>query len=118
MKRPSDGKFNSPPTRTSRTASARWSASSSATGVALQWEQSPPATGEPVGAYIYRRRGDDLASLVLLTPSPVTGTSYEDQRLERGVTYVYLVRQVVAVDGQLVEGAASNTVRGALAEPE
>lgn len=96
----------------------RLTASSSATEVALQWEQSPLATGESVGAYIYRRRGDDLASLVLLTPAPVTGTSYEDQRLERGVTYVYLVRQVAAVDGQLVEGAASNTVRGALAEPE
>jgi predicted small lipoprotein YifL len=96
----------------------RLTASSSATGVVLQWEPAPPSTGEPVGANIYRRRGDDPASLVLLTPSPVTGTSYEDQRLERGVTYGYTVRQVIAVDGQLVEGAASNTVRGALAEPE
>lgn len=96
----------------------RLAAVASASSVLLQWEIPPVAAGTAAGAYVYRRRGDDVSTLVLLTPKPVSGRQYEDLRLERGAAYVYTVRTVVEVDGQLVEGAVSNEVRARLAEPE
>ncbi|GLI38246.1 fibronectin type III domain-containing protein [Geobacter hydrogenophilus] len=96
----------------------RLAATASATGVLLQWEIPPVSAGKVAGAYVYRRRGNDVGTLVLLTPAPVSDRQYEDLRLERGATYVYTVRAVVEVDGQLVEGAVSNEAQGKLAEPE
>jgi len=118
-----DGAESGPSNRVRRTKVAappapRLAATASATGVLLQWEIPPVTAGTVAGAHVYRRRGDDVSTLVLLTPTPISGRQYEDLRLERGATYVYAVRTVVAVDGQLVEGAVSNEVRGKLAEPE
>ena len=118
-----DGAESSASNRARRTKVAappapRLTATASATGVVLQWEIPPVAAGKAAGAYVYRRRGDDVSTLVLLTPTPISGRQYEDLRLERGATYVYTVRTVVEVDGQIVEGAVSNEVRGKLAEPE
>lgn len=118
-----DGAESSASNRARRTKVAappapRLAATASATGVLLQWEISPATAGTAAGAYVYRRRGDDVSTLVLLTPTPISGRQYEDLRLERDATYVYTVRTVVEVDGQFVEGAVSNEVRGKLAEPE
>lgn len=96
----------------------RLAATASATGVVLQWEIPPVTAGKAAGAYVYRRRGVDVSTLVLLTPTPISGRQYEDLHLERGATYVYTVRAVVEVDGQFVEGAVSNEAQGKLAEPE
>lgn len=96
----------------------RLAATASATGVLLQWEIPPVTAGTAAGAYVYRRRGDDVSTLLLLTPTPISGRQYEDLRMERDATYVYAVRTVVEVDGQFVEGAISNEVRAKLAEPE
>jgi predicted small lipoprotein YifL len=118
-----DGAESSASNRARRTKAAappapRLAATASATGVVLQWEIPPATAGKAAGAYVYRRRGDDVGTLVLLTPTPISDRQYEDLRLERGATYVYTVRAVVEVDGQLVEGAVSNEARGKLAEPE
>lgn len=95
----------------------RLAATSTPSGVVLQWELPQPPGAGFVGYSLYRRRGDDFGTLVLLTPIPVKEPRFEDQRLERGVTYVYAVREVVEVDGQLVEGEVSNEVRASLAVP-
>jgi len=118
-----DGAESRPSNRARRTKvpappAPRLAATASATGVVLQWEIPPVTAGKAAGSYVYRRRGDDVGTLVLLTPTPISGRQYEDLRLERDVTYVYTVRTVVDVDGQLVEGAVSNEARGTLAEPE
>ncbi len=105
-------------TKVAAPSAPRLAATASATGVLLQWEIPPVTSGKAVGAYVYRRRGNDVGTLVLLTPTPVSDRQYEDLRLERGVTYVYTVRAVVEIDGQLVEGAVSNEAQGKLAEPE
>lgn len=94
------------------------SATSTATGVELKWEPGEAPGADFAGYNVYRRRGDDLGTLVLLTPVPVKARRFEDLRIERGVTYVYTVRQVIEVDGELVEGAVSNEAGGALAAPE
>ncbi len=118
-----DGAESSASNRARRTKVAapsapRLAATASATGVVLQWEIPPVTAGTAVGVYVYRRRGDDVGTLVLLTPTPISDRQYEDLRLERGATYVYTVRAVVDVDGQLVEGAVSNEAQGKLADPE
>lgn len=94
------------------------SAAAGPTSVVLQWEIPAGTVGKPAGAYVYRRRGEDVSTLVLLTPTPVVERQYEDLRLERGVTYVYTVRAVVDIDGMTIESAVSNEARGMLAEPE
>lgn len=93
----------------------RLAATSTPAGVVLQWEIPQGPGADFVGYTLYRRRGDDFGTLVLLTPTPVKESRFEDQRLERGTTYVYTVREVVEVDGQLVEGEVSNEVRASLA---
>lgn len=118
-----DGAESSASNRARRTKVAapsapRLTATASATGVVLQWEIPPVTAGKAAGAYVYRRSGDDIGTLVLLTPMPIRDRQYEDLRLERGATYVYTVRGVVEVDGQLVEGAVSNEAKGKLADPE
>jgi predicted small lipoprotein YifL len=96
----------------------RLAAVSSPTGVQLEWQPGQWGGADRAGFNVYRRRGDDIATLVLLTPQPVKGKRYEDQRLDTGATYTYMVREVVSTDGQFVEGAISNEATGALTPPE
>lgn len=88
------------------------------TGVQLSWEPAAAPGADFLGYNLYRRRSDDIRSLELLTTQPTKERRFEDLRLERGVSYLYLVREVIGVDGESVEGAASNEVRAALAPPE
>ncbi|AJE02221.1 LPS translocon maturation chaperone LptM [Geobacter pickeringii] len=95
----------------------RLTASSTPTGVLLQWAPARTPGADFVGYDLYRRRGDDFGTLVLLTPTPVKEERFEDQGVEHGAAYVYTVREVVGADGQLVEGAASNEARGSRTAP-
>ena len=87
--------------------------------VALEWQPASGSGAGRAGFHVYRRRGNDSATLTLLTPQPVKGDRYEDLHADFGVTYTYVVREVLSVNGgQLVEGAVSNEVTGSLAMPE
>lgn len=88
------------------------------TGIQLSWEPGSTPGPDFVGYNLYRRRSDDISSLELLTPVPIKEQRFEDLQLERGVTYLYLVREMIGVGGESVEGAASNEVRAALTAPE
>ncbi len=97
----------------------RLTARFSVTGVSLHWETgSLPADVKVLGCNIYRWRGDDPPALLPLNDTPASGTEYEDMRLERGVTYAYCIRTVAEIEGERVESAPSNEVKGKLAEPE
>ncbi|ACM19488.1 lipoprotein, putative [Geotalea daltonii FRC-32] len=81
-----------------------------------------PAQVEPAavlsGYNIYRWRTGQSIPPIPLNDKPVTGNTFEDQRVERGVTYSYAVRTLVKAAGEEVESAPSNQVSGALAEPD
>jgi predicted small lipoprotein YifL len=97
----------------------RLSALFSVTGVLLHWEVSAPlANGKILGINIYRWRADALPAVVPLNDVFVPGHDYEDLRLERGATYIYALRTVAEVEGEMVESKLSNEIRGKLAEPE
>jgi len=89
------------------------------TGVLLHWEGgAAPAKGKLLGCNVYRWRADALPALVPLNDAPIPGPDYEDMGLERGKTYVYVLRKVVEVDGVIMESALSNEIKGTMPEPE
>jgi len=96
----------------------RLKAISTPTGVTLEWEPGQTPGADSAGYNLYRRRGSDIGTIVILTPVPVKERRYDDLRLEQGVAYVYTVREVANAAGQLVEGAVSNEASGSLAMPE
>jgi len=70
--------------------------------VSLTWQ---PSTSVVVGYYVYR--GETPETLSKLTGMIDTETSYTDNSVVSGQTYVYAV---TAVDSSNVESAQSNTV--------
>ncbi len=97
----------------------RLTVSSSVPGILLHVEgASPVANGKLIGYNIYRRRENTLPALVPLNDAPVPGPEFEDLRVERGVTYLYAVRTVVEEEGEAVESAPSQEMKGTLAPPE
>lgn len=97
----------------------RLKAVSTPTSVLLHWEESAmPAHGKAIGYNIYRWRADGLPGIAPLNNVPLSGTDYEDLRLDRGVTYIYTVRNVVESNGATLESVPSNEARGTLAEPD
>jgi len=91
----------------------------SVTGVLLHWEVSASlANGKIIGSNIYRWRADALPAVVPLNDVFVPGNDFEDLRLERGVTYIYALRTVAEIEGEIVESKFSDEIRGKLAEPE
>lgn len=100
-------------------AAPRLVANFTPTDIILHWEDvAIPANGKIVGYNVYRWRGDGLPALFPLNGAPKQGPGYEDTRLVPGVTYVYVVRTVAEVAGEMVESAPSNEAKGVLAEPE
>jgi predicted small lipoprotein YifL len=91
---------------------------SQATGIVLA---ITPPQGDPtaiVGYNIYRsRQGEPLVPLPL-NDKPITGTTFEDLRVQRGVTYRYTARAIAGAAGETLESNPSNEVTGALTEPE
>lgn len=94
-------------------------ATSQATSIVIELN---PAQVEPAavlsGYNIYRWRTGQSSPPFPLNDKPVTGNTFEDQRVERGVTYSYAVRTLVKAAGEDVESAPSNQVSGALTEPD
>lgn len=91
----------------------------SVTGILLHWDGgSSLADGRILGCNIYRWRADALPAVVPLNDALVSEHDYEDLRLERGVTYIYALRTVAEVEGEMVESEFSNEIKGKLAEPE
>lgn len=82
------------------------------TGIILEWET--PQGVSDVAYNIYRRRADQISSLVILNSTPVRENRFEDLGLARGVKYIYTVRGVA----DAVEGALSNEAATELAKPE
>jgi predicted small lipoprotein YifL/fibronectin type 3 domain-containing protein len=93
-------------------------ATSSPTSVLLRWEPVAVAKDATlIGYRIYRKRAGSAVTQPL-TGKPVTETSFEDLRLERGGTYDYTVRTVTGVDGETVESDPSAAATGRLTEPD
>ena len=100
-------------------AAPRLTAASTPDSVILEWQPASVGGADRPGFHVYRRRGNDASTSLLLTPTPVKGNRYVDLHADFGVTYTYVVREVLSVNGgQLVEGAVSNEVTGSLAMPE
>lgn len=94
-------------------------ASSSPTGVVLEWSAPPQAKPDSiVGFNIYRGESADAIPPFPLNGEPVQGNRYEDRSTVLGVTYFYAVRSVARVGNELVESDLSNAVRGELRFPE
>jgi predicted small lipoprotein YifL len=89
------------------------------TGALLHWEEGASlANGKALGFNVYRWRADAQHAVGPLNTALVTGHDYEDMHLERGVTYIYALRSVAEVEGEVVESEFSNEIRGKLAEPD
>lgn len=88
------------------------------TGITLEFVAIPPEAGSITGYNIYRSRNDEPLPSLPLTDQPITGNTYEDQRVRRGSSYRYIVRTVARIAGEAVESAPSNEVIGSLTEPE
>jgi len=95
-------------------------AASTPTSILLEWQPvTAPDNGKVEGYHIYRKqRGETNFPLQPLTGTPLSAVRYEDLGQERGVTYLYGVRTVARINGELVESALSNEAEGALTQPE
>lgn len=93
-------------------------ATSQATAIVI--DIAPPVdVSKVIGYNVYRSSQGESLPVLPLNDKPITGTTFEDLRVQRGVTYRYWVRTVAAVDGAaVVESNLSNEVGGALTEPD
>lgn len=91
----------------------------SPTDIRLEFVGLLPVTGTLVGYNLYRtERGGEMPFLPL-NREPLSGSSYTDSSLIRGVTYSYAARIVVRMPtGETVESILSNEVEGALKDDE
>ncbi|MBI2354175.1 MAG: fibronectin type III domain-containing protein [Deltaproteobacteria bacterium] len=91
----------------------------SPTDIRLEFVGLLPVIGSLVGYDLYRAvKGEDLPFLPL-NKAPLSGSSFTDSGLNRGVTYSYAARLIVRMPtGELVESILSNQVEGALREDE
>jgi predicted small lipoprotein YifL len=88
----------------------------SATGldrlVRLTWESVPVKDDgvEFLGYNLYRGKAGEPLQPTPLTRATLTETSYDDFGLENGTSYLYGVRTVVRILGQMIESSLSQTV--------
>ncbi|KAF0220924.1 MAG: fibronectin I domain-containing [Geobacteraceae bacterium] len=88
-------------------------------GVMLTWEPvTLPEHAGLVGYNVYRKRPGEVMPPAPLNSEPLTGTRYEDLRLERGATYAYSLRTAARIGGETVESEPSNETVGELTDPE
>jgi predicted small lipoprotein YifL len=88
---------------------------SSPTGVTLEWSSPlPPESGSLAGYNVYRSEQSGAMPVFPVNSKPVIEQKYEDKTLEFGVNYVYTVRSVAEIQGELVESEPSNKVSGKL----
>ncbi len=89
-------------------------ATSTETGIILQWTTPPPTTGVLVGYNIYRSESAERMPLNPINPVPVQGNRYEDKTVLFGMKYRYIIRALAKIDGELVESSSSGRVSGEL----
>ncbi len=77
-----------------------------------------PADATATKFSIYRARKEEALPIDPLALLPVTSSTYQDDRLEPGVTYRYSVGVIADVDGDEVESLLSSPVTAGLAEPD
>ena len=87
-------------------------------GIGLTWDLKPlPKEMLLVGYNVYRRQSDGKFPLHPLNEMPIINFRYEDFRIERDVSYTYIVRTVASSDGQVAESGPSNEVAEKLGPP-
>jgi len=89
------------------------------TEIQLEFTGLPPDEGAIAGYAVYRALKGEAFPLLPLSSELLTGNSFIDVGLERGIVYVYGVRSVVRVpSGDRVESGLSNQVEGTLLDDE
>ena len=92
---------------------------SAPTEIKLEFVGLPPLEGDLAGYNLYRSVKGESLPFLALNKELLTGNSYIDTGLERGVTYVYAARIVVRMPkGDLVESVLSNEAMAALRDDE
>ncbi len=82
-------------------------------GVTLRWKPGPlPPGAVPEGFSIYRKHAVGMMPLNPVALVLPDADGFSDSRMEYGVKYLYAVRSVARVDGELVESELSNEVEG------
>lgn len=85
----------------------------------LEWTSLPlPENSSIAGYNIYRRSVGGPVPVAAINSKPEQGNRFEDLTPEFGFQYLYTVRSVIRVNGELVESNLSNEVAGVLAAPE
>ena len=89
------------------------------TEIQLEFVGLPPSVGAIAGYAVYRALKGEAFPLQPRTQEPQAGNRFTDTGLERGTTYVYVVRTVVSLPaGGRVESGPSNEVEGRLKDDE
>lgn len=90
-----------------------------ANGISLHWQQPVRTPGGTLSGYaVYRKQGGSLLPLAPIARVAATSTSFEDQQMEYGVLYDYVVRTITTFADETVESAPSNEVQGKFSLPE
>ena len=89
------------------------------TEVRFSLKANLPATAKLLGFNLYRSSGTGSRSYLPLNREPLTGGTYADATLERGVKYRYSARMLILpASGGVVESLESNVVEGMLKDDE
>lgn len=80
----------------------------------LKWESETGQTEQTraLGVNLYRAVGDGPFEPQPLNSEPISDGRYDDFNLVNDQLYRYRLRSVVEIDGQRLEGAATETVEG------
>lgn len=90
----------------------------SPTEVDLAIAAFPLERGTLLGYNIYRWKKGEPEPLRPFNPEPLRETTYRDELLQPGITYLYKVRTAAVVDGERVESGGSNEEEGSLSAPD
>lgn len=89
------------------------------TEIQLEFVGLPSGTGVIEGYNVYRALKGEAFPLQPLNSEPLAGNRFVDAELERGTSYIYVVRTVARLpSGGRVEGGLSNEVEGRLKDDE
>lgn len=89
------------------------------TEINLEFVGLPPHEGVFVGYNVYRALKGEEFSYWPLNKEPLTANRFSDAGLDRGTTYVYVVRTVVRISsGAFAESGMSNEVEAKLKDDE
>lgn len=84
--------------------------------ITLEFSSPPLSRGTFLGYNVYRGKKGEPDPIAPLNASPIAAASYQDDHVQAGVVYRYLVRGVASIDGVTVESAGSNPAEASLLE--